>query len=82
LIVYLKPVSGSAQYNLDKAKVAMERVLGFRGKVIHVRLEGDCILMNIQINPHWDLPEVEKRAQVGDLMRARTRTIFKVQSIQ
>ena len=82
IIVYLKPTSGSAQYNLDKAKAEMEHVLGFRGRIIGAQPEGDCILMNIQINPHWDLPDFEKRQQITDWIRTKTRPFFRVQSIR
>jgi hypothetical protein len=82
MIVYLKPTSGSAIYNLDKAKVEMEHVLGFRGRIICAQPESDCILMNIQINPHWDLPDFEKRQQITDWIKTKTKPFFRVQSIR
>jgi len=82
MIVYLKPASGSAEYNLDKAKAEMEHTLGFRGRIIGARPEGDFILMNIQINPHWDLPDFEKGQQVSNWIKTKTKPFFKVQSIR
>jgi hypothetical protein len=39
-------------------------------------------LMNIQINPHWDLPDYEKRQQITDWIKTKTRPFFRVQSIR
>jgi hypothetical protein len=36
--VYLKPASGSATDNLERAKAEMEWVLGFRGKVTDAKV--------------------------------------------
>jgi hypothetical protein len=58
-MVYLRPVAGSAKDNLDRAKVEMERVISFRGKVTGAKVEGNRIAVTIEINPKWDLPEAE-----------------------
>jgi len=30
MIIYLEPVAGSAESNLERAKVEMQRIIGFR----------------------------------------------------
>lgn len=82
MIVYLKPVAGTAKDNLDRAKAEMERVIGFRGTVTSARAEGNRIAVTIEINPKWDLTEEEKALALDLWIRAKTRTVFKVQSIE
>jgi len=82
MIVKLKPVAGTAKDNLHRAEVEMERVVGFRGKVIDVKAEGDRLAVIVEINPKWDLPEKEKVLTLDLWIRAKTRTVFKVQSIE
>jgi len=82
MIVYLEPVAGSAKDNLDRAKVEMERVLGFRGKVTQAKVKGNRIAVTVEINPKWDLPEAEKASNLKEWIRAKTKTIFSVQSIE
>lgn len=81
MIVYLQPVSGTAKDNLDSAKHEMERVGGFRGRVTGAKAEGNGIAVTIEINPKWDLPEKEKTLTLNEWISAKTRTIFKVESI-
>jgi hypothetical protein len=80
--VYLKPAAGSAQDNLESAKVEMERVVGFRGKVTGARAEGKRILVTIEVNPKWGLAEEEKVPQLSKWIEAKTRKFFRVQSIE
>jgi hypothetical protein len=79
--VYLKPASGSATDNLERAKVEMERVIGFRGKVTSAKVEGKQIAVTIEINPKWDLPEAEKVKSLKEWIPAKVRTVFKVLSV-
>jgi len=80
--VLLKPVSGSAKDNLHRAEVEMDRVIGFRGKVTGAKAEGNRIAVTVEINPRWDLPEAEKVSSLSEWIRAKVRTVFKVQSIE
>lgn len=82
MIVYLKPVSGRAKDNLDRAKYEIERVIGFRGTVAGAKVERDSIKVEVEINPKWDLPEKEKVSQLSEWIQAKTKTVFKVQSIK
>ena len=58
--VILKPLSGTAQANLDRAKEEINRVLSFRGSVTKVKAEGKIIIVEFDMNPAWDLPGSEK----------------------
>jgi len=80
--VYLKPASGSATDNLERAKVEMQRVIGFRGKVTSAKPEGNWIAVTIEISPQWDLPEAEKVSNLEEWIRAQTRVIFSIFSVQ
>jgi len=80
--VYLKPAAGSARDNLESAKVEMERVVGFRGKVTGARAEGKRILVTIEVSPKWGLAEEEKVPQLSEWIKAKTKTLFTVQSIK
>lgn len=80
--VYLKPVSGTPEANLERAKIEMERVVGFRGKVASAKVEGNRVVVTIQINPQWDLPEAQKVSQLKEWIKAKTKVVFKVQSIK
>jgi len=82
MIVYLKPVAGSPKSNLERAKFETERVLGFRGNVTGANVEGNRIALAIEVNPKWDLPDEEKVLNLEEWIRAKTRTVFKVQSIK
>jgi hypothetical protein len=82
MIVCLRPVAGTAKNNLDRVKIEMERVIAFRGKVTGAKIEGNQIAVTIEINPKWDLPEPEKVRNLEEWIRAKTRTIFQVQSIK
>jgi hypothetical protein len=82
MIVYLQPVSGTAKSNLERAKVEMERVVGFRGKVTGAQAEGKRIAVTIEINPKWDLPDEQKVSQLKEWIEAKTKTVFRVESIK
>ena len=78
MIVYLEPVSGTAEDSLDRARVEMERILGFRGTMTGARVEGKRIVLTIAINPNWDLPDEQKVANLEEWIRAKTRKFFKI----
>jgi hypothetical protein len=82
MVVYLEPVSGTAKDNLERAKVEMERIVGFRGKVTGAKVEGSRIAVTIEINPKWDLPEAEKVSNLEEWIRAKTRVVFSIFSVQ
>jgi hypothetical protein len=82
MIVYLKPVVGTAESNLERARVEMERVIGFRGNVTTAKVKGSRIAITVEINPKWDLPEAEKVSNLKEWIRAKTKVVFKVQSIK
>jgi hypothetical protein len=78
MIVYLEPVSGTPKDSLERAKVEMERVLGFRGTISGARVEGKRIVVTIEINPKWDLPDEQKMANLEEWIRVKTRKFFKI----
>lgn len=81
MIVYLKPAIGTANIGLERAKVEMERVIGFRGKVTGARAEGSRIALTVEVNPKGDLPEAQRVSQLKDWIKAKTRVTFTVESI-
>jgi hypothetical protein len=81
MIVYLEPPHGEAREYLERAKGEMERVLGFRGTVAGVKAEGNRIVVKVEINPKWDLPDEEKPKHLAEWIKAKTRKVFTVRSI-
>jgi hypothetical protein len=79
--VILKPLSGTAEENLDRAKVEIKRVLNFRGSGTTVKAEGKRIIVRFNMNPAWDLPEAEKVKSLKEWIPAKVRTVFKVISV-
>jgi len=76
--VILKLLSGTAEENLDRAKVEIDRALSFRGSVTNVKAEGERIIVKFAMNPAWDSPESEKVKSLKEWIPAKVRTVFKV----
>ncbi len=76
--VILEPVSGTAEENLDRAKVEITRVLDFRGSVTGVKAKGTRIIVEFDINPKWDLPMSEKVSYLQEWIPAKVRKVFEV----
>jgi len=79
--VTLEHVSGTAQDNLERARLEIERVLAFRGSVTSVKAKGTRIIVEFEINPKWDLPMSEKVECMKQWIPAKVRLIFKVISV-
>ena len=79
--VTLEPLSGTAQDNLERAKLEIERVLAFRGSVTSVKAKGTRIIVEFEINSKWDLPISDKVKSLEEWIPAKVRTIFKVVSV-
>jgi len=79
--VILKPVSGTPEANLERAKHEMERVLSFRGTVDSIKALNKTIEVRININPTWDLPKEQKIDSLKEWITAKVRSIFKVVSV-
>jgi hypothetical protein len=79
--VVLEPVNGTAEGNLERARLEIERVLAFRGSVTSVKAKRDRIIVEFEINPKWDLSQEEKESYLREWITAKVRTIFKVLSI-
>jgi len=79
--VILKPVSGTPEASLERARHEMERVLSFRGTVDSVKALNNSIEVTISINPKWDLPMSEKVKSLELWIRAKVRWMFKVLSV-
>jgi hypothetical protein len=79
--VILEPVSGTAEENLERARVAITRVLNFRGSVTGVKAEGTRITVQFEINPKWDLPMSAQVECLKEWIPAKVRRIFKVHDV-
>jgi len=79
--VILEPVSGTAEENLDRAKVEITRVLDFRGSVTGVKAKGTRIIVEFDINPKWDLPMSEKVSYLQEWIPAKVRKVFEVHEV-
>jgi len=79
--VMLEPVTGTAEDNLERARLEIERVLAFRGPVIGVKVKGIRIIVEFEINPKWDLPMSEKVKSLKEWIPAKVRTVFKVHEV-
>jgi len=82
MIVVLKPISGTPKANLERAKLEVDRLLGFRGSVTSVKAKGTRIIVEIVINPKWDLPQAEKESYLSEWIHAKVRTVFKVINVE
>jgi hypothetical protein len=76
--VVMKHISGSAEANLDRAREEITRVLDFRGDVVSAKVQGSNIMVEITVNPKWDLPQAEKESYLREWIPAKVRTVFKV----
>ncbi len=47
----LKPLSGTAETNLERARGELIRVLGFRGNVTDTKVKGSKVILKFEINP-------------------------------
>jgi hypothetical protein len=79
--VILEPVSGTAEANLERARLEIERVLAFRGCVTSVKAKDTRITVEFKINPKWDLPMSEKVKALEQWIPAKVRTVFRVVSV-
>jgi len=79
--VILKPVSGTPEANLERARHEIERVLSFRGTVDSIKALNKTIEVRININPTWDLPKEQKIDSLNQWITAKVRSSFKVVSV-
>jgi hypothetical protein len=79
--VVMKHVSGTAKANLDRAKEEITRVLGFRGEVVNAKVQGLNIIMEIVINPKWELPQTEKESYLNEWIPTKVKSVFEVISV-
>ena len=82
MIVYLESPQGSnAGDYLDRARLEMERVVGFRGSVVSAKVQDSRIAVRVKINTDWDMPAEQKPEYLADWIRAKVRQVFTVKSI-
>jgi len=79
--VVMKPLIGTAEANLERAKHELGRVLGFRGDVTSAKVEGVKIIIDFVINPKWDSPLQDKVSYLKEWIPAKTKLIFKVHDV-
>ncbi len=79
--IILEPLSGTAKANLERAKIEVARVLGFRGSVTNTKAEGTRIVVDFEVNPKWELPMKEKLEYLGAWIPTKVKTIFTVREV-
>ena len=79
--VVLKPIAGTAETNLDRAREEVIRVLSFRGDVTGAKTEGSKIAVEFKINSKWDLTPQEKVSYLMEWIPAKVKSVFKVLSV-
>jgi len=77
----MKHVSGTAEANLERAKDEVNRVLSFRGSVTGVKVDGTRIVVKVEVNPKWDMPDSEKVKSLEEWISAKVGTVFKVHEV-
>jgi len=71
--VTLKPTSGTAEANLERAKHEIDRVLGFRGNVTGVAVNGAKLTVRFNINPKWDLSPEQRVSYLKEWISVKVR---------
>jgi len=79
--VTLKPLSGSAEPNLERAKHELMRVLSFRGNVTRAKTNGSRVIVEFEINPKWELSPEERVAYLKEWIPAKVKSVFEVLSV-
>ena len=79
--VILKPLSGNAKANLERAGHEIDRVLAFRGNVLSVGTRGTDIVVRFAVNPKWDLTPEEKVSYLLEWIPAKVKSVFEVISV-
>lgn len=79
--VVMKPLSGTAEANLDRAKNELIRVLSFRGDVTVATVEGSKIVLKLSVNPKWELSPEEKVSYLKEWIPAKVKSLFRVLSV-
>jgi hypothetical protein len=79
--VVMKPLSGTAEANLDRAKNELIRVLSFRGDVTSVKAEGSKIVLKLSVNPKWELSVEERVNYLKEWIPAKVKSVFRVLSV-
>ena len=54
--VYLEPMYGDPESNVERAKIQLAKALGFRGSIIETKVKGRYIMAEIKISTRWELP--------------------------
>jgi len=79
--VVLKPIAGTAEANLDRAREEVIRVLSFRGDVTGAKTEGSKIVVEFKVNPKWELTPEEKVNYLLEWIPAKVKSVFKVLNV-
>jgi hypothetical protein len=79
--VVMKSASGTARAYLERAKIELNRVLGFRGDVVSAKVAGSKIIAEIAINPKWDASFQDKVSYLKEWIPAKVRRMFEVISV-
>ena len=75
--IYLEPMFGDAKSNIERAKTQLEKALGFRGTITDIKADNSRIMVNVKVNPQWDLSAREKVKYLRDWLPTRVHG-FKV----
>ena len=79
--VALKPLSGTVEANIERAKAEIARVLSFRGDVTDANVEGSKIVVSFSVNAKWDLTPEEKISYLKGWIPAKVKSVFRVLSV-
>lgn len=58
--VYLAPMYGDSESNMERAKIQLAKALGFRGTITDIRAERGHVAAEIKISTRWELPPRER----------------------
>jgi len=77
--VVMKPLTGTAEANVERAKDEVNKVLKFRGEVISGRTDKSRIILTINVNPSWESDN--KVGYLKEWIPSRVSTVFEVLSV-
>jgi hypothetical protein len=73
VIVDLEPFYGYAETSVELARAEVKNALGFRGSIADIKAEGNHIIINVEVNPKWDLPPSEKAKDLKNCLPTKVR---------
>ena len=69
--IYLEPMYGDPETNIDRAKIQLDKALGFRGSIDDIRVEGRYIQAEIRISTRWELSPRQRQRYLEEWLPTR-----------